>query len=131
MYNIFTSYFSNPKFNKRKDSFFIPICSTIPNNVLFYTHYKEVAPDLTEVVKLKNQKTITEESKSVFIEKYIQKLDILRENKTLDKYVKDLEDRVKYADVYLLCYERPVEFYHRHILAKYLNKYYKLGIEEY
>jgi uncharacterized protein YeaO (DUF488 family) len=34
-------------------------------------------------------------------------------------------------DVAMLCYEKPEDFCHRHILADFLNKHLNLGIEEY
>ena len=35
------------------------------------------------------------------------------------------------SDVVLLCYEKPDEWCHRHILARFLNSEFDVGIEEY
>ena len=67
----------------------------------------------------------------IFTKNYLAKLDNLRKNNILQKYVDDLELKLEYGDVILLCYEKPKEFCHRHILAEYLNRYYNLDIQEY
>lgn len=132
MYNIYTSYFDNKKLKgKHNDMFLIPVCNRVYVWDGYSEHYSELAPDMREVEKLHEAMIVTERMKRDFTQKYIEKLDFLRKEKVLDRYVDDLELRKSFQDVVLLCYEKPKEFCHRHILAKYLNECYNLDIQEY
>ena len=111
--------------------FFIPVCNRIYIWDGYSEHYSELAPDMKKVNYLHDQLVITDEMEKHFTEKYIEKLDYLKSEGILDKYVDDLELRKSFQDVVLLCYEPPEEFCHRHILAKYLNENYNLDIQEY
>ena len=64
----------------------------------------------------------------VFIEGLLNRL---KQEGTIDPYIEELTELVQYEDIYLLCYEKPSNFCHRHILAKFLNKNYDLDIREY
>ena len=132
MYKIYTIYFSNKIFkNWDRDDYIIPVCADLHRYIPFTKWYKELAPDLEIVQQFQKIRSRTKRIKEWFTGKYLYKLKVLRENGTLDKYSKELQELVKFNDVYLLCYERPNQFCHRHLLAAYLNKFYDLGIEEY
>ena len=131
MFNIYTSYFSNKKLkNKHNDMMFIPVCNRLYINSGYADWYRELSPDPTELERFQNSLK-TKQDKEKFTNKYIEKLNSLRKDQILDKYVNDLLVRVQYEDVVLLCYENKKEFCHRHILAEYLNEYYDLRITEY
>lgn len=129
---IYTSYFDNRRLRgKHNDMFFIPICGRVYVWNGYSDHYKELAPDRELVEWLYDQPEITPSVRWRFIKTYLKKLRSLRKKGVLSKYVYDLRLRQTFQDVVLLCYEKPPQFCHRYILAKYLNKYYDLKIREY
>ena len=125
MYKIYTSYFSNKKLPE--DIQKIPICSKILSPGNYATYYKELAPNASDVRDLYNQ-NITEVEFSL---NYLNKLERIGEDRSLDLIVQDLELRLEYSDIVLLCYEKPNKFCHRHILAQFLKKNYDFQIEEF
>lgn len=132
LFNIYTSYFSH-KFIKNYDNNIIriPICATLTHSHLYNKWFKELAPDIETVARFNLVNTKTKGIKEWFSRKYIEKLNRLKQEGTIDLYIKELLELVQYEDVYLLCYEKPPNFCHRHILAKFLNKNYDLSIREY
>ena len=134
MYKIYTSYFSNKVFkglNEQENVYRIPVCAILYGNYTFTRWYKELAPD-KELLRQYNQIGYkTNAIKYWFSEKYLEKLEKLKKDNVLDTYIKELLELVKYNDVFLLCYEKPKEFCHRHILASYLNEHYDLDISEF
>ena len=132
MYKIYTSYFSNKIFkDQNKKDIKIPICADLRGYYPFTKWYKELAPDIEWIKQYNNVRSKTKAIKEWFKQKYLKKLYSLKESSMLEKYVEELKELVQYSDVYLLCYEKPSEFCHRHILAEYLNMYYDLDITEY
>lgn len=130
MYKCYTSYMSNRRI-RRKDAFKIPISSRIYCWDGYSEWYRDLAPEDRMVRWLYDQPKITQKVKEAFTKHYLAKLNSLKEEGTLDKYVEDLKVRLQYEDVFLLCYETPKKFCHRHILAEFLNKHYDLDIQEY
>lgn len=63
-------------------------------------------------------------SRDEYIEAYFNQ--VLR-NVDIDQFINQLEKVSKWNDVALCCYEKPEDFCHRHLLAKWLEE--KLGIE--
>lgn len=108
---IYTSYFSNMKEIKRQGIVPINIALWPPR---FFTgkSIRYVAPT----------KSILKDTKSD--EEYIRryKAEILA---ALDikKLLLDIEDISGGKDVALLCYEKPGELCHRHLLAEYMNEH--------
>lgn len=134
MYKIYTSYFANKIFKKiSDDKLRIPVCADLQNYTYnsFTRWYKELAPDIDVLYRFKRIGHKTKSIKNWFTREYYRKLDELRESRSLDGIVKEIEILTKYGDVFLLCYEKPLEFCHRHLLAEYLNKFYNLDISEY
>lgn len=108
---IYTSYFANLK---SAIGIKISIARFNPkwlNPNLLDEWYFELAPKENLLLDYKNNKI----SKEEFIKKY--NVYIRFQNKIL-KRVTDLVD--KGYDVTLLCYEKPEDFCHRHLLAKIL-----------
>ena len=138
MYKIYTSYFRHRKIKEWQHPstdrpLLIPICRGLTrlDTNMYYTWYKELAPSEKLLFQYNKALTKTPSLKNWFTEKYLKELDLLRESNKLQNYIDQLQELVKYNDVFLLCYERSSEFCHRHILSWYLNEYYKLGIREY
>ena len=134
MYKIYTSYFCNKSIkNLNKDVFRIPICANLQNYTLgiFIRWYKELAPDPEILNQFNNINTKTKSIKEWFANKYYMKLNKLKVSGILDNYVEELRKFNQYNDIVLLCYEKPTEFCHRHLLANYLNKFYNLDIKEF
>ena len=132
MYKIYTSYFSNKRL-KNKEGIRISICLNMQGYTFYHYNrwYKELAPNLEIFKKYKSIGNKTQSTKNWFTREYVRKLDELRNKDRLEGYVDELKKLVQYNDVYLLCYEKPLEFCHRHVLAEYLNNNYELNIEEY
>ena len=130
MYKCYTSYTSNSKMRKA-DGFKIPVSNRIYIWDGYSDHFSQLAPDMRWVEYLHNQLKVTQKHKDKFTEVYLLKLDRLKEDGTLDKYVEDIRNRLNYDNVFLLCYEPRKKFCHRHILAQYLNEHYDLDIQEF
>ena len=134
MYKIYTSYFANKIFKKMSDDKLrIPVCADLQNYTYnpFTRWYKELAPDIEVLYQFKKIRHKTKSIKNWFTREYYRKLDSMKESGDLLGYVKELQNLCKYNDVFLLCYEKPNEFCHRHLLAEYLNKFYELDVSEY
>lgn len=138
MYKIYTSYFRHKKIKEWQQPssdrpLLIPICRGLTrlDTNIYYTWYRELAPSEELLIQYNNVRIKCPKIRKWFTEKYLEELDVLRYNGLLEKFVKEFQHLVKYNDVYLLCYEKPSQFCHRHILASYLNKYFNLDIEEY
>lgn len=130
MYNCYTSYISSKRI-QHKDVFKIPVCRRIYCNGGYSDWYRDLAPEDKDLNWLHDQPVKTKPVKEHFTEQYLNKLNSLKADGTLDRYVVDIRQRLQYADVFLLCYEKPREFCHRHILARFLSDHYDLPIEEY
>lgn len=120
--------------NKRicnKDGFKIPVCNRIYVWNGYSEWYRDLAPTDQMIQWLHDQSKITSRVKEIFTKHYIAKLNSLKAEGILQKYVDDINKRLQYDDVFLLCYEKPKEFCHRHILAKFLNENFDLDIQEY
>ena len=138
MYKIYTSYFRHKQIKKWQQPssdrpLLIPICRGLTrlNTNLYYSWYRELAPSEELIRQFDKALTKTPSLKNWFTEKYLKELDELKEQGKLQNYIDQLQELVKYNDVILLCYEKPNDFCHRHILASYLKKYYNLDIQEY
>lgn len=130
MYSCYTSYMSNKRICN-KDGFKIPVCNRIYVWNGYSEWYRDLAPTDQMIQWLHDQSKITSRVKEIFTKHYIAKLNSLKAEGILQKYVDDINKRLQYDDVFLLCYEKPKEFCHRHILAKFLNENFDLDIQEY
>lgn len=54
-------------------------------------------------------------------EEYVEKYKAICQSVNIESLIRQLSMISKGADVALLCYERPGEFCHRHMLAEYLT----------
>lgn len=130
MYSCYTSYMSNRRI-RNKDGFKIPVCNRIYVWDGYSEWFRDLAPDDRIIRWFHDQPKLTKKVKETFTTHYLLKLDSLKRDDTLQKYVDDINNRLRYDDVFLLCYEKPREFCHRHILADYLNEHFNLDIHEF
>ena len=94
MYKVYTSYTSNKKVQKL-EGFKIIIANRIYCWNGYSEHYSELAPDIKWVDYIHNQLKLTQEHKDRFTKAYIEKLDSLKQNNTLDRYVEDINKRLE------------------------------------
>ena len=117
---IYTGYFAKMHtYNGIK----LPIAAILPSYYQGTLQYKDLAPS-KELLFAYHKEQITKEE---FIRKFKNKLNNLDKGEVY-KYLTHLE---YYDDVYLLCYEKPYEFCHRHIVAEWLNENFDLEVKEY
>ena len=112
---IFTSYLSNvAKLNKMR---FKPIfiASRWPSNIQLFDEYKVLAPSL-KLIGSYIRKEITEEEYTPIYCEYLSTL-------TPSNVISDLYNfcRKKESPV-LICYEKPGDFCHRHLVSDWLNE---------
>ena len=109
---IYTSYFA--KLNKLPDNIIpISICGKAPD---WYKglQYKKLAPKYGFFMEWKNTHD-NEYYIKCFKEQVTEKLDILI-------VIRDLMDISRGKEICLICYEKPTDFCHRHLVAKWLNE---------
>ena len=110
---IYTGYFAKLKEYLSKDLLPISVARFSPK---WYTglEYKPLAPT-SDNLEQYNKNLI---SKSEYASRYYEHINSIKE--FYDVHA-DLEKLTK-KDVILLCYERPEDFCHRHLLANWLNE---------
>lgn len=108
---IYTTYFANLR--KLPNNIIpIAICRGVPK----WFHglvYSKLAPSWDTVLAWKENKNET-----VYRKEYNKTLESL----DADKVVKDLFDLAGTYTIALVCYEKPTDFCHRHLVAEWLNK---------
>lgn len=109
---IYTSYFARCK---KLPKGLIPI-SIARQAPLGYTglEYKTLAPAwdiLSEYKQTKDERT--------YIQQYNYQLFLL----SADQVVKELKELAQSDQIILLCYEKPDDFCHRHLVAKWLTEH--------
>lgn len=118
---IFTSYYKYIEMNPHG---LVPvqISTSAPK---WFPYYLEKLPELYpgwDIVTLYKKGELTEE---MYKKKYFDKLSLLRKEEILEKLkVFSIENGNR--DIVLLCYERPEDFCHRHIVAEWLGGVYEL-----
>lgn len=111
---IYTSYFGNR--NLDKDLVPIAICLYPPKGFQGLL-YQKIAPNY-EILKDWKDGRKDDEAKGAYERAYKRK--ILRRLNPLEVF-SDLEKLSNGKDIVLLCYEKPNDFCHRHIFAKWMN----------
>ena len=109
---IFTSYFGNLK-NLPKDIVPIAICGKIPD---WYDGlcYRDLAPKYKFFMEWKKN-----HDNNYYIEHYNEEV---LDNLCSHFVVGDLYDMAEGKNFALICYEKPDEFCHRHLVADWLTK---------
>lgn len=112
---IYTSYFGNVR-NLRANGI-VPVCIARGIPKYFYGEvFQDVAP-YSWMLK-------TDVSREEYVDAYFNKVLSVVDPKNL---IEKLEKISKGKDVALCCYEKPTDFCHRHLLAKWIKD--MLGIE--
>lgn len=109
---IYTSYFDNIE-NLPKDIITISICGKSPE---IYTgiQYKKLAPKWSFFLKWKENKDN---------DYYIRHFNVeVLDNLNPHEVVKKLYELSNNKDICLICYEKPEEFCHRHLVANWLKE---------
>jgi hypothetical protein len=103
-----TSYFSSKKI-LQKDLNLVSICRKVPTwfNVPCKS-YKPLQPSWDLVMSYRSGKITKQEYTNQYYDEFLNRLDPARTYQELGE------------DAILLCYEAPLEFCHRHIVAKWL-----------
>lgn len=126
-----TSYYAKfSRLSKEEKDRYIPvlISTSLPKWFLdreeYYMEYKLLAPSSDNVFKLKNNKMSQEDFTNAYIDK-LKGLD-------LEQILEDLYDYegIMDTEIVLLCYEKSIDFCHRHILREYLNENFNTNITE-
>lgn len=114
---IYTSYFAQLR-NLSKDIIPISICGKAPNWYNGY-EYKRVAPNYNILMKYKQDYNEQDYIKN-FNEQILNNITI---NEFVNDLIKLLEiEKGQKVNICLLCYEKPTDFCHRHLVSKWLNE---------
>lgn len=113
---IYTSYFANLR-NLPKEIIPVSICGKAPD---WYTgaQYKKLAPKYWFFKEWKEN-----HDNDFYIQNFEKEvLNPLDAKKVLWEIAKLLPDDKPVQDIVLLCYEKPADFCHRHLVADWLRK---------
>jgi uncharacterized protein YeaO (DUF488 family) len=117
---VYTSYFARAKNFSNEDFIKIAICF---KPVRGFGIWFSVVPPAEEVFALKRGEITEDYFRLRYIQHLNERKDQIAEN---THFLKNPDNK----DVILLCYEKPQDFCHRHILADWLNENFELGITE-
>lgn len=119
--NIYTSYFAKLK-DLPNNVVPISICGKAPD---WYTglQYKRLAPKYDFFMQWKKNHDNEFYIKN-FTERVLNTLDI-------NEVMNDFYIMSKGKDIVLVCYEKPEDFCHRHLVAQWLNEKLNITVEEY
>lgn len=121
--NIYTGYFAHTKTYEKAGLIPVSIARWSPK---WYEGLKELslAPPENLLKQYKgNNPPSDEEYKRIYLE-----------NLTVDSVRQALyriKDKANNKDVVLMCYEKPDDLCHRHILSEYIKKYLQIWVEEF
>lgn len=116
---IYTSYYAKTK--QLIENGIIPVSISLYQPRWFKGH---------KIVSLAPTKAMLDYNKEKYIEEYSKILALLDVNK-LREDIKMISRISQYADVALLCYEKPGEFCHRRLFADWLKEKYGYEIKEF
>lgn len=114
---IFTSYYAKAD---RLDGVKLSVSITTPGWADVDGHWNAVKPDWHLIEKFKN-----DADEAAYTEAYNAKLAGLDLTEDI-KVLRGIRD-----NVFLMCYEAPDKFCHRHLLAEHINSKYGLDVREY
>lgn len=126
MSTFLTSYFSCRLIDRRK-MLLVQISNSVPKGFVPDSGFPEAIPDWRSIVAPYKDGNISEEEYTI---RYVKLLEGRRPS--IDRAVRRLEtmSALQKKTPVLLCYEKPGDFCHRHILAKWLRKNYGVKVEE-
>jgi hypothetical protein len=111
---LFTSCYRNAGDLDRDKSLLVKISNSCPKEFNDCIRLEKAVPDWGLMVAPHRAGEISDQA---FEDRYVTQLDKYKENiiAVIANMVKD------HKDIYFLCWEKPNEFCHRHIFAKYVN----------
>jgi len=125
---LYTSYYANIK-NIPEDYILVSISGGITEDIknAMDIHDKRFAPNLSLFTEYKNSpEGINREVR--YVKRF--KKEIL-ENRDINEILKSWTDKFGYDKKYvMLCYEKPEDFCHRHIVAEAIENKYNIEINE-
>jgi len=125
---IFTSYYGKLKeLNKTKnDNYYITISRFIANWIKENTdeHILELSPSKKLLNKYKYSKKSEYIKENYYIKTFEKELEKVNLKQILDNIINNAKKKNK-KYIYFLCYEKPTDFCHRHIIAKKFNEIIK------
>lgn len=123
MTRILTSYYACR--HLPDNAFLVQVSATKPKGFIADFTWTDVMPDYMSLVRLHNAGLL---DTAQYAEQYTAKLDaVLSQISLMLHRIKILASE---RDIVLLCWCRPSAFYHRHILAHWLNKHFDAHIVE-
>lgn len=123
MKNLLTGYFAQLKKYINRDLVPVSICGKAP---FWYKklEYKTLAPKYSFFMQYKNKEINEEEYTKQYYEQVLNNLDP-------KKVLEEIDELTQYANyVVLLCYEKPSDFCHRHIVGTWLSENTEFNVEE-
>ena len=124
MRDLYTGYFAQAKKYLDRDL----VCVSIAGKAPFYykgLEYKTLAPKYSFFIQYKNGE-IDEEG---YVSEYYR---LVLNNLDSQKVLEDIDRLTHCADsVVLLCYEKPGDFCHRHLVGKWITDNTELKVEEF
>ena len=125
MQKIYTSYWGNAKNIKAAGIMLIGINRYPPKFIKDVTNYAALAPSKELLTAAKTDATMTDKKfREIFYKEILSKL-----NPT--EVVNRLLEIGRGRDIAILCYEKPPDFCHRHLVAEWLNVNTGQVIEEF
>lgn len=113
---IYTSYFAKLK-SLPKNIIPISICGKAPEGYKGL-QYKKLAPKYDFFMQWKQNK-----DNDFYIKCFNEQvLSYLNADQVIKELVGDLDPNKDEIDIALICYEKPTDFCHRHLVAQWLNK---------
>jgi uncharacterized protein YeaO (DUF488 family) len=117
---IYTSYFAKAKLFPSHLFIKTAVCYKTPFSIGIWN---SVVPSAELVFGMKRGEITKEYYEECYYQMLLDRKDQIAQN---IPYLKNGE-----RDVVLLCYEKPTDWCHRHILARFLNEHFDLDIQEY
>ncbi len=117
---VYTSYFGMARRFPKEKFIKTAVCYSVPRGIGIWN---SVVPDPDLVFGMKRG----EITKEYYEQKYYEML--LSRKEQIENNIPYLKNGEK--DVVLLCYEKPDDWCHRHILARFLNEHFDLDVHEY
>ena len=117
---IYTSYFGKARKFPMEQFLKTAICYKVPRGIGIWN---SVVPPAEIVFGYKRGEVSEDDFEGIYY-------DMLLSRKT---QIKDSLDNMisQGRDIVLMCYEKPDQFCHRHVLAKFLNEQFDLNVTEY
>lgn len=118
---LYTGYFSKTK--KYVEAGLTPISiSRFTPNFFKYARMSILAPPVDLLNKFK-QKEITEDTFTIAYLDYLHSFPPI--------YLEQLQEEIEKDNLIFLCYEKPTDFCHRHILARFLKEKFNIEVKEF